>query len=176
MVVGTVVGLCSGCSSLNNTRLTQEDYQAIATSIVEKLQTSDLLSKRGSDSPALILTISKVVNWTTDQMSDEAKWLLLEKVKNALPSDLLTAKNVAFTIPADQLAAAQRCIRVEGFARGRAPTHVLSATLRSVTRRNISQRTDLYYCEYSITDLADGEIIWTGRYEFTRTSGGKTID
>ena len=126
----------------------------------------------------MTIAINRVTNLTSDMIPESAQWYMMERVKNSQSIGRLSRdKNIVFTIPAEHLRQAKAHGAVEeGFGQARAPTHVMSATFRSVTRSTGKDRTDLYYCEYEITDLATGEIAWTDKVEFKRVAKGESWD
>ncbi len=162
--------------------MTTEDYEYVAVDMADKLRAglveSSLLANRTGDTPPMVIAISKVTNLTSDLMSEGAKWYLMERVKSALPlSTLSRDKNIVFVIPAEHLRDAHRRGTVESdFAAERKPSHAMTATFTSVTRATGKDRTDLYYCEYTITDLKSGEMVWTDKVEFKRVAHGRAWD
>jgi len=162
--------------------MTTEDYEHIAIEIAGKLKaklvSSEEFAQRTPDSPPMVVSINKVLNLTSDIMSEGTKWYLMAKVKNSLPFAMLAReKNIQFVISADHLRLARRRGTVEeGFAIERDPTHVMTATFTSVTRAVGEDRTDLYYCEYSITELRTGALVWVDKVEFKRTAHGRAWD
>jgi hypothetical protein len=162
--------------------MTTQDYEHIAIEIAGKLRAKLLatgeLAERRPDSPQMVVAITKVLNLTSDIMSEGTKWYLMARVKNSLPfATLSREKNIRFVISADHLRLArQRGTVEENFAFERQPTHVMTATFSSVTRAVGVDRTDLYYCEYSITALKTGELVWVDKVEFKRTAHGRAWD
>ncbi len=184
---GTLVafGCCvlSGCAGPpRSTVMTVEDYEYVAREMAGNLRRSlvdkGLLASRGPDSPPIVIAVQKVVNLTSDVMSEATKWYLMARVVNSQPLRSLRAtKNVYFTIAAEHLREARKRGSVEtGFAELRHPTHAMTATFHSVTRSTGVERTDLYYCQYEITDLLTGETVWSDKVEFKRIAHGRTWD
>lgn len=143
-----------------------------------KLRTSRFLAGRGPDSPPLIIAVHKVENLSSDIISQAEQWYMVQKVKNSLPLAALSReKNIVFTMPAEHVRGArERGTVAQDFAKQRKPTHVMSATILSATRAAGRDRTDLYYCEYAITDLSTGEIVWADKFEFKRLAHGKSYN
>jgi PBP1b-binding outer membrane lipoprotein LpoB len=176
-----VAWLCTGCARPCTTVMTAGDYEFIGAEIGGKLarqMAEGFLAGRSGDSPPMVIAIQKVVNYTSDMMSDGARWLIMSHVKGTLPiKSLARERNVRFVIPAEQLrrAKAEGTFDEEDFAE-RAPTHAMTATFRSATRSSGTDRTDLYYCEFQLTALETGEIAWTDRVEFKRIAVGESWD
>ena len=177
-----VLILMLGCAGPpRSSVMTTEDYEHIATDIAAELKSNfidrGVFAERNPDSPKMAIAITKVENLTDDLMSQGARWYLMSRVANSLPFQTLSRdRNVVFVIPADHLREAKKRGTVEeGFAQFRAPTHVMTATFRSVARSTGIDRTDLYYCEYAIESL-EGELIWTDKVEFKRTAHGRAWD
>lgn len=175
--------LAAGCSHPDRTTvMTVDDYEYIASQIGEKLHTdlvsAPLLAERKGDSPRWTIAVQKVQNLTSDVMSEGTKWYLMARVCDSAPiATLKHEKNIVFTIPADRLREARKHGAVpDDMASERKPTHVMSATFISVTRAAGKDRTDLYHCEYSLTDLKSGEVVWTDKVEFKRAAHGRSWD
>jgi hypothetical protein len=174
--VGTTL---SGCASTQpqSTRLTADDLETITIEMAEKLRGSAFLRDRTPESPRIIVAIQKVENLSTDLISDSERWYLMERVASSTPIMALRQdRNIGFVLPAEKV---QRTREVTGdseFAKGRAPTHEMAATLRTVTRAAGVDRTELYACEYRITTIATGEVAWTDSFEFKRAAVGKAYD
>lgn len=186
LALAGVVGLlaAAGCSSSapKSSIMTTDDYEYIATEIAGKIQAQlgaeGPFANRTPDSPPWVISITKVTNLTSDIMSESTKWYLMEKVASSIPfAQLAREKNVRFVIPADRLRAAKERGTVEqDTGAERQTTHLMTATFTSVTRSTDKDRTDLYYCEYSIVERAGGEILWNDKVEFKRTAHGRSWD
>ncbi len=163
--------------------MTVDDYEHIAAEIGTRLSANmaggGFLAARGPNDEKMVIAIQKVQNLTNDIMSEPTRWYLMARVRDSLPvGSLSREKNVAFVIPAERLRQARQrgMLREEDAPMDRRPTHVMSATFRSVTRSTGRERTDLYYCDYAITDLGSGEVVWTDKVEFKRAASGRTWD
>lgn len=168
-----------GCQAPpRTTRLHTRDFQDISTEIAFSLQSSSFIQDRTPDSPSMTIAIEKIDNLTTDILSEGEKWFLMDRVMN---SDAMTAlrreRNIRFVIPAERLdALIDSRVWAGPIAQGRAPTHVMHAVLRSVTRAAGPDRTDLYSARYSITALNSGETVWTGDYLLKRAASGRAYN
>lgn len=162
--------------------MTVDDYQYIAAEIAEKLRAhmaeSTMMKERTAESPKWVFAIEKVQNLTSDLMTESTKWYLMARVRESVPiGSFAREKNFAFTIPAERLREARKRGAVsEDMGAERTPTHVMTATFRSVTRAADKDRTDLYYCDYALTDLKSGEVVWTDKVEFKRAAHGRSWD
>lgn len=157
-----------------------EDITDTATEMAEKLAASDFLRDRTPDSPPVTITLSKVVNYTSDVIRDSERWYLMYRVLDSLPlRELRTSKNIKIVIPRERL----EDLRIAAgdpdlppLGEQREPTHVMDATFRSVTYQAGKARTDAYYCQYRITDIRSGEVAWSDGFEFKRSALGRMID
>jgi hypothetical protein len=168
-----------GCASSppQSTRLTTDDLQTVTIEMAERLRGSDFLRDRTADSPRIIVAIQKVENLSMDIITEGERWYLLERVVGSNPiMSLRQSRNIGFVIPAERVQKTREVTGDSEFARGRAPTHEMTATFRSVTRAAGLDRTDLYACEYRVTELASGKIAWTDVFEFKRAAAGKAYD
>lgn len=171
----------AGCASApgraSSTRLTADDLQQITAEMAARLRTSEFLAGRTPESPPIAVAIQRVTNLSSDLIPVSEQWWLMERVRSSLPIvELGRARSFVFLIPAERLEE----LRALGFEAGvgseRAPTHVMDAVFRSVTRSAAAHRTDLYVCEYRITDLASGELAWADSFEFKRAAFGRSWD
>lgn len=180
VVLGLALGAgLGGCAAPpRTTAITVGDIQEVASEMAAKLAASDFLKDRGPDSPRMVIAIQKVENLTMDLIPESDRWYLMDKVRSSFSlQELSKQRNIAFVIPAEKLRAAREKGTLEGdFAAERAPTHEMTATFRSVTRAAALNRTDLYLCEYRITDLATGALDWSDAFEFKRAALGRAYD
>lgn len=168
-----------GCAApVKTTAITVDDIQEVAVEMAGKLRGSDFLKERGPGSPRMVIAIQRVENLTMDIIPEADRWYLMDRVRSSFSlMELSKEKNIAFVIPAEKLRAAREKGTLEAdFATERAPTHEMTATFRSVTRAAGLNRTDLYLCEYRITDLASGELDWSDAFEFKRAALGRAYD
>jgi hypothetical protein len=173
--------LLPACAEQHSTRMTVRDFQDMATEMAQSLSRSPAIAGRGPDSPPMVISITKVENLSSDVMSEGEQWGVIAKLRGELPIQALRQqKNIAFIIPAEQT----RRLRERGdlgtaagdFGSERRPTHTMAATFRSVTRAYDKGRTELYFCEFSILDLAGGEPVWTDKFEYKRAASGHIWD
>lgn len=179
VIAGACALAAGGCAApARSTAITVGDIQETAAEMAAKLRASDFLKERGPGSPRMVIAIQKVENLTMDLIPEADRWYLMDKVRSSFSlTELSKEKNIAFVIPAEKLRAArERGTLDETFAAERSPTHEMTATLRSVTRTAGQARTDLYLCEYRITDLADGALEWSDAFEFKRAALGRAYD
>lgn len=183
MPIMAVMAACAagmpGCAApVKSTAITVSDIQEVAVEMAAKLRGSDFLKDRGPDSPRMVIAIQRVENLTLDIIPEADRWYLMDRVRSSFSlAELSKEKNIGFVIPAEKLRAArEKGTLDDDFAAGRAPTHEMTATFRSVTRAAGLNRTDLYLCEYRITDLADGTLDWSDAFEFKRAALGRAYD
>lgn len=157
-----------------------EDISDTAKEMAEKLAASGFLKDRAPNSPPVTITLSKVVNYTSDVIRDSERWYLMYRVLDSVPlRELRANKNIKVVIPRERLedlriAAGDPDLPPLGEQRD--PTHVMDATFRSVTYQAGKARTDAYYCQYRITDIRSGEVAWSDGFEFKRSALGRLID
>ena len=157
-----------------------EDITDTAKEMAEKLASSDFLRDRTAASPPVTITLSKVVNYTSDVIRDSERWYLMYRVLDSLPlRELRTSKNIKVVIPRERLEDLRLAAgdpNLPPLGEQRDPTHVMDATFRSVTYQSGKARTDAYYCQYRITDIRSGEVAWSDGFEFKRSALGRLID
>lgn len=167
------------CAQKSSTsRLTTDDLQTITTEMAESLRSSDFLRDRNPESSEMIITIQSVQNLSSDLIPTSEQWYLVERVVDSMPvRELSSEKNIRFVRAADKVRQAEQRENVRlDYAGQRAPTHILTATYTSVVRTTADERTDAYYCEYSIVDRASGQVVWLDKFEFKREAFGLSWD
>lgn len=172
----------SGCSApARSSRLTSDDFTEFAVGLSSKLSQSDFLRDRTPDSAAMIIAVSSVENLSTDLLSEGERWYLMDRVIDSRTMEVLgRQKNIRFVIPAEKLDLLRARLRDEGLpmppAPERAPTHAMTARVLSVTRTAGRDRTDLYDCRATISDLADGATVWTDSFAIKRIAAGRSYN
>ena len=169
----------AGCAATpRSTRITADDLAIVAAEMGAKLRGSHFLAGRAPDSTRLIIAARKAENLSSDLLSDAEKWYLVEKVTSALPIVTLGRDyNLAFVMPEEKArAGADDPVSPASFPPDRRPTHVLGATVRSITRAAGPDRTDLYSVEYRVERLRDGYLEWSDIFEYKRAARGKAYD
>lgn len=160
-----------------STQLQTLDFESIVVEVTQSLQSSDFLKERTPESPEILLTFQKPTNLTSDLLHEGEKWYLVDRVTHSLMfRDLSKAKRIRTIIPAERLEGIEE--RDAGMPIGseRAPTHVMTAVLRNVTRTAGRDRTDLYAAGYQITQIQSGETVWTGEYLLKRSAIGRAYN
>lgn len=170
--------LLGACASPQSTRLRNEDLSATATEMAAKLQAAAFMQDRGPSSPPMIVAITKVENLTTDLIPSSEQWYLMAKVRDSLPiMNLRQQRHLYFVIPAEHLReGVDRGNLPVNFGYARAPTHELAATFRSARRTASLDQTDAYLCEYRMTEIASGELVWSDTVQLKKSASGKAYD
>lgn len=145
---------------------------------------SRALAERGPGSEPWVVSMQEVVNLSSDVIPEREQWSVLYQVRGAQPiAALWDTKAVRFVMPRDRVEAMRADEDAEEFSEpafgaDRAPTHVLTATFRSVTRGEPEGkvRTDVYLMEFEVLPVAGGEPVWNDRFEFKRAARGRVWD
>ncbi|MFO0830592.1 MAG: hypothetical protein U0637_01990 [Phycisphaerales bacterium] len=175
-VCGVVLPACS--APARSTRLTGADLSDMAGELAQKLRDSDFMKLRTADSPAAVITWDRVENLTMDIITPGEQWSMMQRVRDSAGLVQL-GKDKAFTlvIPAALKAEGEQRGGFErGFGAGRAPTHRMDATMRSATRSATSHRTDTYLCDFRVTELATGALLWSDTVALKRAAAGLSFD
>lgn len=169
-----------GCESgqVRTTRLAADDFADVANAVAAQLTASAALADRRPENPVWIVAIDRVENLSSDVIPVSEQWWLMAKLRASLPMRTLSqAKAVRFVIPAEHLKEVRaRDPELAEAAPERAPTHRMGAVFRSVTRMGENGRTDLYRVDFDLVNLSDGELEWSGSYEFKRLAFGRSWD
>ncbi len=185
LVLCFYVFLISCASPRQSTRLTIDDLNEVTGRMTRSLGASRLLAERGPDSPRMVIVINKVENLTTDLIPPAEQWMLMARLRGAMPiGELSERKNIVFQVEPERW----QLVRDAGFdgslGETHRPTHVMSATVRSARREARSDRehgavvavTDYYLLQYELIDLHTRQIEWTDEFEFKRQARGVRID
>ncbi len=164
-----------------SSRMTADDFDAMIAAMAASLAHSDPVALRTADSPRWVITIDRVLNLSSDVMTDAEQWAIMARLRGAAPIRALwDQKNIRFVIRAERVEKIRRDPDLyafdDSFGAERRPTHQMSATFRSITRATARDRTDLYYCEFEILDMASGEPVWSDRFEYKRSAHGHVWD
>ncbi len=176
-LIGASLGACGG-SQVRTTRIAAEDFADVAAAVAGQLQTSDALQDRGPDDEPWVIAIDRVQNLSSDVIAVSEQWWLMAKLRSSLPMRTLSVdRAVKFVIPAEHLEAVRaRDPELAEAAPERSPTHRMGAVFRSVTRVGQNGRTDLYQVDFDLVSLSDGQLEWSGSYEFKRLAFGRGWD
>ncbi len=187
-----VLGLSSCAAEPRSTRLTVSDLEVISREMAASLGASRAMADRGPQSPPWLVSFDRLRNLSSDVLSPSEQWWVIQRVVSSQPILALSEqRNLRFVAPARPNGAvgvsdgpeeggggsgASGDDRGPAYGVGRWPTHQLTGTLYSVTRATAEDRTELYYCEFVLVDLASGETVWTDKFEFKRVAKGHVWD
>lgn len=181
-VVAVAMCVLSGCAATpRTTRMTASDLTHMSTAMAQSLAQSDALAQRGPTSEPWYITVNKVMNLSSDVMTSSEQWLVIARLRAELPLlALREQKNITFVLPAERVAQLRNHPDYveydERFGSERQVTHEMSATFRSITRAQAKDRTEVYYAEFEVVDLATGSPVWSDRFEFKREARGHVWD
>jgi hypothetical protein len=177
----TILSGLAACASApggaSSTRLTADDLQEITAQMAAKLRDSEFLASRSPESEPITVAIQRVTNLSSDLIPQSEQWWLMERVRSSLPIvELGKQRSLAFLIPAERVQELRQLGFEPGLMSQRNPTHVMDAVFRSVTRSGGAARTDLYMCEYRITRIDTGQLVWADSFELKRAAFGRSWD
>ncbi len=176
--VSLLVGV-SGCAAPapRSTSLTSDDLVVTASELAAKLTSSDWLRQRSEDSPRAVVVVSRVQNLSNDLLSQGEQWYVITRVRDSLPiADLRRSKALAFVIPSDRVAVGTLSNNPQGYTGRSDATHEMTATFRSARRAAGLHATEGYDCEFRITALDTGEVVFADSVAFKRVAVGKSYD
>ena len=174
----------AGCKSTpRSSRIAIEDYQAMTAKMAQSLRQCDAIAERTPQSEPWVVSFDKVLNLSSEIMTQGEQWGVIAMVRGAQPiNSLWEDKRIAFVIPAQYAINQRGTLDAEradkGFGSERGVTHTITATFRSVTRAasDGESRSDLYACEFKMIDLRTGEPVWLDTFEFKRRAQGSIRD
>jgi hypothetical protein len=174
----TVVSLAS-CAAprINTTMLSTDDYLVMTDRMARELAAHPVMRERTSASEPWVFSLDRVENRTEHLMSDSERWSTMARFRALLSQSLLAnERNVRFVLPPEQWSRyAGEDWRSQANPRV-TPTHVLRAVFRTDTQSAMAYRTDAYLCEFQLTDLRSGEIVWSGAYQTKRAITRNSLD
>lgn len=161
--------------------MTVGDIEAMGAAMAQSLATSDALRGRDADSPRWVVSIDKVLNLSSDVMTEAEQWAIMARLRSTLPVTTMAKQhNLHFVLPPERIEMLRDHPDApelgEGLATDRRVTHTLAATFRSVTRATDDQRSELYYCQFELFDLREGVPVWIDQFEYKRAARGKIWD
>jgi hypothetical protein len=175
----------TGCAAGNQTtRIRHADLDDLVHEMVESLAASDFLRGRTPDSAPWRIVIDKVQNLSSDVVSEAEQWMVVARVRGAVPlRSFASTRNITFQFNPQRAESLRRAgVAVRPIDPAFAPTHLMSATFRSLRRagRARSELTDLraetYLMSFRIVDLQSRAIEWMGQFAFKRQAEGLLID
>lgn len=176
----------SGCATAitqrPTTRMTAGDFSDMVAQMANDLLNSSALNRRRPNSPPWVIAVQKVTNLSSDVMTAGEQWSIMARIVDAVSIQRLDAlKNIRFVLPAKQLATLRNSSATgealpPSFGNQRAPTHVMTAVFRSLTRADSMHRTDVYVLFFKIINLRTGQEVWQGRFEYKRAATGQVWD
>jgi hypothetical protein len=177
LACGAAIGASGGCAApARTTALSAGDLDAVVGDMAQRLH-REVFADRTPESPPMRIAIQRVENLTSDIIPMDEQWQIMARIRDSQPIvELSNRCNVRFVIPAEYLAESRTREDEPGFAAARAPTHEMTATFMSLLRSAGADRTDLYTCEFRITDLATGNLEWVGVFQFKRAAVGKSYN
>lgn len=183
MVLLVWVAWLAGCKSPQTSRIQVDDYIQMTSAMAQSLRQSDAFAARSAASEPWIVSFDKVLNLSSEIMTQGEQWGVVAMVRSAQPiNSLWDDKRVAFVIPAQYAIDQRGTLDAEradkGFGTERRVTHTITATFRSVTRigEDGKGRTDVYACEFQMLDLNTNEPVWIDTFEFKRVAKGSVRD
>lgn len=184
VVAIAVLVLCSsGCKTPQSSRIQIDDYVEMSSAMAQSLRQSDAFAERSPASEPWVVSFDKVLNLSSEIMTQGEQWGVVAMVRGAQPiNSLWDDKRVAFVVPAQYAIDQRGTLDAEradkGFGTERGVTHTITSTFRSVTRvgEDGRGRTDVYACQFQMLDLNTNESVWIDTFEFKRTAAGSVRD
>ena len=180
---------CAAPDRTRTTRMTVGDLEEVAARIAASLGASEAIARRGPESQRWVIGTVPLLNLSTDIFTQAEKEWLPAKLRTSLPMLALgKERNLAFVAMPRRVLDERRRVVEEGetnidpasLGRYRSTTHALVGEVRSVTRGtnrgDAAGRTDLYYVEFELIDLATNQTLWSGACEIKRRAGGSLWD
>ncbi len=175
--------LCS-CATTKpqSTRMTAEDFTEMSEAMAQSLARSDALRDRTPASESWVISIDRVQNLTKDIITESERWYVIQRLRSSLPIRAMSQqKNIVFVIPRERLDAIRNNPNIDvsddpAFGDRRTPTHQMTAKFIGSERADATHRTDTYYCEFEMMNLATGVPEWTDRFEYKRQATGHVWD
>jgi hypothetical protein len=173
---------CASTSGGGTTRMTAEDLTEMSEAMAQSLAQSDALRDRTPQSEPWVISIDRALNLSTDVITESERWYVIQRLRSTLPIRAMSQqKNITFVIPKERLDAIRNNPKLDisddrNFGSDRVPTHQMTATFRGGVRADALYRSDYYYCEFEIINLATGVPAWADKFEYKRAASGHIWD
>ncbi len=180
-------GGCAAPAAERTTALRGTDLVLATDTVAQALGASDFLQGRGPQSPPIVLRPDPMENLSDTRLTPGDAWAAMARVLFASGMiELCRGRGVVVQMPPLATEGLARAgITINEPAAELAPTHVLRARLRSLTRAGSAagrlaaesaERKDTYLFEYTIVDLATRGVVWAGSAELARVARGSVVD
>lgn len=162
--------LMVGCGpKVRTTTLTIGDLQEAKRELQAKLEHAPFLVERSADSPEWTITVDRMLNLSTDQLSEGDRAYLMNGIFEGNLRRSMRERNMKFVSSTDRVGDLGTVDSDNRYA--------FVGTLRSAGARGGGDgRVDLYRMEYELVSLRDREVVWTGAFEFKRYAPGIVFD
>lgn len=173
-----------GCATTapQSSRMTTEDFTEMGEAMAQSLARSSALRDRTPQSEPWVISIDRVQNLTKDIITESERWYVIQRLRSSLPIRAMSQqKNITFVMPKERLDALRNNPKIDvgedpNYGSQRAPTHQMTGKFIGSERANATQRTDSYFCEFEIMNLASGVPEWTDKFEYKRDAIGHVWD
>jgi hypothetical protein len=168
----------TACASPQSTRLQVSDFDELSDRMAESLAGSGAITQRTAADEPWWVSMQRVENLSTDVMTPGEQWAIVQRVRSAQPLQVLWDRHQIRFLesPEDVVAARALADPRDPYAADRRSTHVLTGTLRSITRAQQRDRTELYDLQMRLVDLATGEDVWSDNFSIKREARGLLWD
>jgi PBP1b-binding outer membrane lipoprotein LpoB len=168
------VFLC-GCSSeaiskdRTTTFLTSDDMQAMTDKMAASITSDPAIQQAAAKGP-LIIVIKPVENQTNEIIRDNRKELFVHRLQGLLTAQPALREKFAWVVNRSdyQKLQAEEIPDVGPSEDRIQPEYALWATFLADTRATAKGRSDIYLCQYKLTNLQTGLQLWTGQYETSK--------
>jgi hypothetical protein len=172
----------SGCSSApkaQTTFLQSVDLIDMTDRMAESFAHNAAMTSRGQSDQPWIISINRVTNHTNQIIPDREKWLYIARLRAQLAqSNLARERSLVWIIPPERwpIVAEELGVSREPYGLRMNPTHQLTAEFYALTNTSGQGRSDAYFCDYQLVDLASGTLVWEDKWEVKRAIVGRTYD
>lgn len=168
---------CSASPKVHTTFLSSVDLIAMTDRMSASFARDEIIGERTSQSPPWVISIFRAQNFTNQIIPDREKWLYLARLRAQLQqSDVSRKRNIIWVIPPERWPIVQAELGDAPPELRMRPTHELTAEFSALTTTSGRGRSDAYFCEYQLLELATGRIVWSDHWEVKRSVSGKTYD
>lgn len=185
MLVLAVLAGALGCAAApeRSTVLQAGDLIATTDTMVQALAGSPWLAGRTPETrPEIVLRPDELRNLSDTRLSPAEQWVAVSRVVMS-PAMLSMFRERAVIVQMPPRPGDRAGLSVAEPLATITPTHTLRPTLRSLTRAasvtpgaQNAGRKDVYLFEYSIIELANRSIVWSGSTELARVASGSLVD
>lgn len=165
LLICFAVGACRNAPK--TTQLQGIDLLETTEVMAASLESSLFFQECSAEEDGVLLSYQKAENRSADLLTPSEQWLFVERV---IDSEMIKELRNKYDV------VVVRSAQKDNLAGSRTVTHLMTAVVTTITRDEYKDRTDAYKCQYEVTNLQTGEVVWSDSFEIKRIASGISWD